>query len=179
MFNLDVNAAKKSERTGFYINESGKYFGEILVAEWNENHATGSKNIVITYKSDEDQKATIWLNTGFIDKKTGLPAKNETNLGKLSAILACLRMRSTGGITKKNIKKWNKEVGQEVDVLCDVFDDLSGKKLGMLIQMEIDKKAQGDDPRPSPILLAPFEYSTELMATEILDKKTSPELLAT
>lgn len=161
MFNLDPNAAKAADAKSATIQMAGKYKGRITVAEYVENQQKGSKNIRIAFKSDAGQEASFFLNMVYHGSTV-----NESNHKMLSAILACLKMRSTGNSSAGKVEKWNKEKKVRELVDASVFPDLAGKEIGFLIQMEIPKDSEDGYPRPT--IYMPFEAASEKTASEVL-----------
>lgn len=161
MFNLDPNAAKAADVKSATIQASGKYKGRITVAEYIENQQKGSKNIRIAFKSDAGQEASFFLNMVYAGSTI-----NESNHKMLSAILACLKMRSTGNPAAGKVEKWNKDKQARELVDASVFPDMAGKEIGFLIQMEIEKNSENGYPRPT--IYMPFEASSEKTASEVL-----------
>lgn len=161
MFALDANAAKAADVKTASIQQAGKYKGKITHAEYIENGATGSKNVSITFKTDDGQDARFFLNMVYQHDQ-----QNTTNHKLLSAILACLKLRNTGKTAKATLEKWNSNTQQREAVEADVFPDLAGKKIGLLVQMEIDKKST--DGKARPTIYMPFDYDSEKTASEVL-----------
>lgn len=161
MFNLDPNAAKAADVKSATIQASGKYKGRITVAEYIENQQKGSKNIRIAFKSDAGQEASFFLNMVYAGSTI-----NDSNHKMLSAILACLKMRSTGNPAAGKVEKWNKDKQARELVDASVFPDMAGKEIGFLIQMEIEKNSENGYPRPT--IYMPFEASSEKTASEVL-----------
>lgn len=161
MFALDANAAKAADVKTASIQQAGKYKGKIAHAEYIENGSTGSKNVSITFKTDDGQEARFFLNMVYQHDQ-----QNTTNHKLLSAILACLKLRNTGKTAKAQLEKWNNDTQQREAVEADVFPDLAGKKIGFLVQMEIDKKST--DGKARPIIYMPFDYDSEKTASEVL-----------
>lgn len=161
MFNLDPQAAKAADVKSASIQSAGKYKGRITCAEYVENPEKGSKNICIHYKTDGGQDASFFINQVFNHNE-----RNESGHKLLSAILACLKMRSTGNAAPGHVEKWSKLTQSRDKVATLVFPDMAGKELGILVQMEIEKKSENGYPRP--IIYMPFEASTEKTASEVL-----------
>jgi len=161
MFNLDPNAAKAADVKSATIQAAGKYKGRIVVAEYVENQQKGSKNIRLVFKSDAGQEASFFLNMVYAGTTV-----NESNHKMLSAILACMKMRSTGNVAAGRVEKWNKDKQVREMVDASVFPDLAGKEIGFLIQMEIEKNSENGYPRP--VIYLPFEASSEKTASEVL-----------
>lgn len=161
MFNLDPQAAKAADVKSAAIQSAGKYKGRIVCAEFVENTEKGSKNICFHFKSDAGQEAQFFLNLVFNHNE-----RNETGHKMLSAILACLKMRSTGNPAPGYVEKWSKLAQARDKVAVQAFPDMAGKEIGLVVQMEIEKKSENGYPRP--IIYLPFEAATEKTASEVL-----------
>lgn len=169
MYEMNPAAARAADVKSSYINDAGKFKGTIVSAEFLDNRANGSENIVIAFKADNGQEANFLLNMVYQGTQ-----KNETNIKILSAILACLRMRTTGEVQQASIEKWNKDTRQKERQTVPAFTALHGKKIGFILQMEIGRDSQ--DGRARPIIYAPFEYESEKTATEVLGSKPAEML---
>lgn len=161
MFQLDPNAAKANDVKSATIQTAGKYKGQIVCAEYVENAQKGSKNIRIVFKSDEGQEASFFINMIYRHSE-----RNDGGNKLLSAILACLKLRDTGAPAAGTVEKWNADKGARENVAASVFPALAGRKIGLLIQMEIEKNSEKGYPRPT--IYMPFEYETEKTASEVL-----------
>lgn len=161
MYTLDTNAAKAADVKSAFIQTAGKYIGKIDHVEYLENPTKGSQNIRIVFRSDAGQDAAFFINMVHHGDQ-----RNDGGHKLLSAILACLRMRSTGNKGNGTVPKWNPDTRLHDMVAATVFPDMAGKRIGLLIQMEIEKNSESG--RPRPIIYMPFEADSEKTASEIL-----------
>lgn len=171
MFTMSPAEAKAFDNKSAFIDSAGKYKGTIVSAEYVNNFEKGSQNIVLTFKSDTGQMATFWLNMIYNGNE-----KNETNHKLLSAILACLRLRDTGQAQATTINKWDRATRTEKPTQVQAFVSLHGKRIGLILQMEISKTSEDGFARP--VIYAPFDYESERVATEILSQAPAPVLLS-
>jgi hypothetical protein len=99
----------------------------------------------------------------------------------VNAIMACLQVRQMDA-TPQNVKKWDNATNSEQIMSALCFADLMGKPIGLLLRSEeYEKMADGmatGDTGWRMGLFAIFQADTELMASEILSRKTKPEQLA-
>lgn len=168
MYNLDPQAARKADTTGGMITEIGKYIGTFTQAV-DVTASTGTKGIALTFQSTAGQKARISIYT---QKATG---EKLMGFDALSAIMTCLSLRSIA--PKPGVYlKWNPETKTDNKVQGGVFSDLCGKPIGVLLETEDYPKNNGGT-GTRMVLKGLFQASTELTASEILDKKTAPEQL--
>lgn len=161
MFALDTNAARAADVKTATIQTAGKYKGKIVCVEYLENTANGSKNVRIVFRSDDGQDASFFLNMVYQHNQ-----QNESSHKLLSAILACIKLRNTGNTASGSVEKWNADLQKREQVAALVFPDMAGKRIGLLIQMEIEKKSEKGYPRP--IIYMPFDAETEKTASEVL-----------
>jgi len=168
MYNLDPQAARKADTTGASITEIGKYIGTFTQAV-DVTASTGTKGIALTFQSGAGQKARVSIYTQ--------KANGEKLMGfdALSAIMTCLSLRTiapkTGSYTK-----WSNDTRSEDTVQGQVFPDLCNKPIGVLLETEDYPKNNGGT-GTRMVLKGLFQANTELTASEILDKKTTPEQL--
>lgn len=174
MYTLNTQAAIKADTIGAYINETGKYVGEFLRAEQLVSAGKGTKGIGFTFKADDGRESRfdIWTHKGNGEELSGL---NQVN-----AIMACLQVRQMAP-SPQNVKKWDNAAGGEAIVSAQCFAELMRKPIGVLLRSEeYEKMADGmatGDTGWRMSLFAVFQAGTELMASEILSRKTKPEQL--
>lgn len=174
MYTLDVTAAKKADTIGAYISETGKYVGTFIRAEKLVSQNKGTHGIGFTFKADDGRETRfdIWTMKTDGEKLTGM---NQVN-----ALMACLQLR---GLKESNqrVKKWDNDAGREEVMDAPCFADLMNKKIGLLLRSEeYEKMKDGHKTGETGWrmnLFACFQADTELMASEILDRKTKPEQL--
>lgn len=175
MYTLDVNSAKKADTIGAYISETGKYVGTFLRAEKLVSQSKGTHGIGFTFKAEDGRETRfdVWT----------MKANNEplSGMNQINAMMACLQLR---GLKESNqrVKKWDPDQNAEavMDAIC--FADLMNKPIGLLLRSEEYEKMKNGVKTGETgwrmNLFACFQASTELMASEILDRKTKPEQLA-
>lgn len=163
-----AEAARKSDTGGGAIKEIGKYVGEFTQAKDIVAKNTGAKGIEFTFKTESGQKANLSIYT--------MSASGEKYQGydQLMAIMACLGLR--------NIKpqhgratKYDYDTKKDVIEECSIFPDLC-KPIGVLLETEDYQKKDGSV-GTKVVLKNVFQAGTELTASEILDRKTTPEQL--
>lgn len=171
MFALDQNAARAADNKSAFIDEAGKYIGTFTRAEYMEKQETGSTGIGFTFKSREGAEAQFYVNLSY---QHG--TRNDGGYQLINALMACLSLRNVGAPQSIEVEKWDKDAGQRMRVNVYGFPELMNKEVGLLIQMEIEKKSEKGLPRPT--IFAPFSAESEKTASEILDpKKPAPAKL--
>lgn len=164
MFALDQNAARMADNKSAFIDEAGKYIGTFTRAEYMEKQETGSTGIGFTFKSREGAEGQFYVNLSY---QHG--TKNDGGHQLLNALMACLSLRNVDAPKSIEVEKWDKEANQRVKATVPGFPELMNKEVGLLIQMEIEKKSEKGLPRPT--IFAPFSAESEKTASEILDPK--------
>lgn len=174
MYQLDANAAREADSIGSYLTETGKYTGTFTRAEKLISKNKGTHGIGFTFESaGQTTRFDVWTMDASNKHLSGFKAVN--------AIMACLSLR---GITPKTgqVERYNWDTQQKETVQADVFPDLVGKPIGLVLQKtEYEKMRDGQYTGETGWrleLVAPFRAADEFTASEILDRKTKPEKLA-
>jgi hypothetical protein len=115
---------------------------------------------------------TSWANTlAFSNKlKTSI-----MGFDALMAILTCLGIRNIAPVPG-SVTRWDAEAKKEVAQPGSVFPELCNKPIGLLLETE-DYTSNTGEHKTRMVLKAVFQAKTELTASEILDRKTTPEQL--
>lgn len=167
MYDLNPNEARKADTQGNQIKELGKYLGVITQAE-DITATTGTKGLNISFTSDAGQKTKVSIYTMKADgSKLG-------GFAMINALMTCMQLRN---ITPKQgtVTVYDYDQKKEVQKQGSIFPDLC-KPIGLLLGTEdFLKKDGGISTRM--VLRGVFQASTELTASEILDRKTVPEAL--
>lgn len=167
MYNFDPNAARKADQTGNRISELGKYVGQFTQAE-DITASTGTKGVALRFKSN-GQEANLSLYT------TKADGTQIMGYQALMAIMTCMQLR---GLSPKagTVQAWDNDAKKEFTKQAQVFPELCSKDIGLLLETEeYAKKTGGIGTRM--VIAGIFQAKTELTASEILDRKTTPEQL--
>ncbi|MEX3614556.1 MAG: hypothetical protein VB141_12585 [Burkholderia gladioli] len=169
MYALDTNAARQADERSGRISEIGKYIGTFSRAE-DITSAKGTRGIDFTFETNDRLSANFSLWT--------LNKASESLFGfkQLQALMACLRARNIEP-SRAVVKKWDRDTSSVIEVEADVFKDLMSKKIGILFETEDYLKNDGSI-GTKVVPAAFFDPTTELMASEILDRKVQPVQLA-
>ena len=168
MYTLDAQAARHADTAGATIKEIGKYVGEFVQAK-DVVTKKGGRGIEFIFKSQGGQKANLAIYT------TGANGDRYQGYDALMAIMTCLQLRGIKPAPGK-VTRYDFDSKKEVQEDGTVFPDLH-KPIGVLLETEDYEKKDGSI-GTRMVLKNVFQPSTELTASEILDKKTQPELLA-
>jgi hypothetical protein len=165
---LNADEARKADSTGSSIRELGKYVGKFTQAE-DITATTGTKGIALTFETNGGQKTRFSLYTQ--------KANGETIMGfqALMAIMTCLKLRTIDP-KQGTIKFWDNDAREEKTRTGTVFPDLCNKPVGVLLETE-DYLNRNSEVKTRMVFAGAFQADTELTASEILDKKTTPAQL--
>lgn len=172
MYTLNIESAKKADVIGAYISDTGKYVGTFVRAEKLVSAAKGTDGIGFTFRDESSRECRfdVWT-----QKQNG-EALFGMNL--VNAMMACLQQRTLTE-SQQTVKKWDN--GAEVTMQAPCFAELMGKRIGLLLRSEeYEKMKDGQKTGTNGWrmgLFAVFQADTELMAIEILTRKTKPEQL--
>lgn len=176
-FALNADAAREANSGGKQIRQTGKYKGKIKAAFYDTSDK-GAESVNIMFESDQGQTCgPLSIYTHNRDGKE-LPGFKLVN-----AIMVCVRARQltakTGPVDLYDFDTNSVQTKQK-----DLYVELTGKDIGLVLQQEEMTDANGNLkldnnglPKFRMVIAAPFDYQSELMAGEILDKKAAPEQL--
>jgi hypothetical protein len=164
-----AQAARKAEQRTSFIDEKGKYVGKFTRAE-DITAASGTRGIAFTFESDEGQKANFSIYT---IKSNG---EKLGDFGTLMALMTCLGVKDIKPAQVASMV-WDKDASANVSKMLSQFPELLNKRVGILLAMEEYEKRNGGGTGWSARLNAVFQAETELTASEILDRKTTPQKL--
>lgn len=167
MYALDTNAARHADTAGATIKELGKYVGEFIQAQ-DIKTKKGGRGVSFIFKSQSGQKANLAIYT------TGANGDRYQGYDALMAIMTCMQLRGIKPAPGK-VTRYDFDTKKEVVEDGTVFPDLH-KPIGVLLETEDYEKSDGSL-GTRMVLKNVFQASTELTASEILDKKTQPVLL--
>lgn len=166
MYALNPDAAKAADSTGNRITERGKYKGRFTRAQHIVAERTGTQGIDFDFESESGQKARFSIYT--------LKADGTQIYGfkQLMAIMTVLSLKKVADPVNMPAKVYDYDAGQEVTKTIPQFQELLNKPIGLLFTMEEYKESKW-----RPNLAGIFAAGTELTASEILDRKTTPTTL--
>lgn len=166
-FTLNTESAKQADAGG-RIESTGKYVGTIKSMEFVTSK-NGAQGFEVNFETDSKEYTTFTIWTV---SKDGQPL---SGTHKVNALLTCCAVRSLTP-TDQPLEKWDHEIRQKVKKTCVVAPEMTGKRIGLLLQRENYLNGQGQQ-RHQMNFFASFNAESELMAKEILERKTTPELL--
>lgn len=168
MYTLDTAEAKKADNTGSRITELGKYVGHITQAE-DITAKTGTKGLSLTFEAN-GQSANLSIYT------TKNDGSKLMGYQTLMAMMTCLQLRNLAP-QNGTVRGWDNVTRTEIKRPGQVFPDLCNKPLGLLLETE-DYIKQDGTTGTRMVIAGVFQAGTDLTASEILDRKTTPERLS-
>lgn len=169
MLTLDTSKARSADERNTSITETGKYIGTITRAEKlvSKNKTEG---LGLSFKADDGSTSNyldIWIRKDNGDELFGLKTVN--------SLMACLHLKKAD-VGTIECEKWDRDAGAMVRVKVDGYPEIMGKRIGLLLQQSIETDQNGKDQERIGIYSV-FQPDTELTASEILDRKKTPERL--
>jgi hypothetical protein len=166
-FGFNPESAKQAD-SSLRIEEAGKYVGVIKHMEFI-TAKSGTTGFEIEFETDNKESASFSIWT---EKKDGTPLGG---VHKINALLACVGAR---GLTPTNaqLEKYDFDAKERVMKNCIVAPEVAGKRIGFLLQRENYQNDSGEW-KYQMNFFSCFNAQSELMAKEIIDRKTSPEAL--
>ncbi len=179
MYQFNSQAAKEADNQGAFLKDSGKYKGRFTRAEKLVSKNKGTHGIGFTFEDDSKRSTRfdIWT----------LDAQNKPLMGfkALQAIWACLKLPSNLNLSERRgkVDRYDYDTKQAYTEEADVFPDLMNKPIGLVLRnTEYEKMRDGrltGETGWRLELVVPFEASSEFTSSEIINRATKPEKLAT
>lgn len=165
---LNPNEARKADNFSSVIKESGKYVGIITRAEKLVSK-NGVAGVGLSFKTDDGASAN-YLDV-YTVKADGNKLRGDSII---QAVLCCTRTKvaDEGVIT---FDRWDKDEGRMVKATASGYPVLMGKRIGLILQREIGTNQNTGNDTDRMNIVAVFEATTGLTASEILDQKTKAE----
>lgn len=170
MYELDTAAARKADTTGGSIKELGKYIGEFTQAV-DLTTDKNTKGIALYFVSNSGQKAILNIYTKMAN------GDHIMGFDTLMAIMTCLQLRSIKPV-QGQVKYYDFDTKTDATKPGTLFPDLCKKPIGVLLETEDYQKSNNAGVGTRMVLKSVFQATSELTASEILDRKTQPEQLS-
>jgi len=166
MLTFNENEARKAD-SGGVIKETGKYVGVITRAE-KLTSRNGTAGLGLSFKTADGASAN------YLDIYTQ-KANGEKLWGAnlVQSLMACLKLKEAKEGPIK-VEKWTRDQGI-VEATVTGYPDIMGKKIGLLLQKELQSHHETGADVERLNIVAVFQADTGLSASEILDGKTKPE----
>lgn len=174
MYDLNTQAAREAEQTSNYLQETGKYKGVFIRAEKLVSDTKGTHGIGFTFEANDKRTTRFDLWT----KKAN--GEELMSFKALMAIMTCLRLKKIApslGV----VEKYDYDTKKTEQVEVTIFKELMNKPIGLLLRStEYEKMKDGNFTGATGWrleLFMVFDATSEMTASEILDKKTTAEKL--
>ena len=165
MLTFNPEEARKADKISNFIRDAGAYKGVITRAEKLVGKDKGTPGVGLSFRADDGSTAA------FLDiythKATGEPLQGSAII---QALMCCLKLRTAEEGTIK-FKTWDNK-----DKEAKGYPSIMGRRIGFVFRRELQLDQNGDD-KERLMIVGVFQEDTGLMASEILDRKTSGELL--
>lgn len=166
-YDYDPNAASKADDVAMRIDVSGAFIGQFKVAHAIKSDRTGTEGIHFEFASPGGGSANFDVYT---HKSDGTPTFGNNQVQAMMAILGLRGLRSVEG----KFEGWDN--GKRAEQSGDIFPDLLGKDIGLVLQKEkYTKQDNSDGFRMN--LQGIFHPVTRLTASELKEGKVKPEKL--
>lgn len=168
-YKLEKEAAIKATGSS-RITETGAYVGKFTRAEAIESQY-GTKGIEFSFVDENDNTADFL--TLYTVKSNG--EKISFGYNQVMALMTCLKVKeiekSFGMVSKYDFK--SNQVKQQ---RAEIYPALMNKDIGLLLQAE-EYQSNDGSAKTRMVIAGFFEAATGLMAKEILENITVPELM--
>jgi hypothetical protein len=169
-YDFDEAAASRSDDVANRIDQCGAFIGTFKKVNAFLS-SKGTEGIHFEFDVPGGGAASFDCYTRKMDEN-GNP-KTLFGLNQVQAMMAILKVR---GLQSKpgKVEVW--EDGKKVEADGDVFPDLEGKRIGLVLQKELYDKNNGEDGFRMN-LFGVFDAESRLTASEIKERKAQPEKL--
>src|ERR1051326_3913529 len=167
---LNDELAKSADKLNGFITQSGKYIGTITRAQKMIGRSNGTLSLGLSFKADIGLTAE-YLNI-YYESGDG---RRLSGMADVNAIFKCANV-NTLREGKIKFDAWDKIARKRLEFEKDGFPDLMYKRIGLLLQKELFTDYNNTD-KERMIIVGIFQADTEFTASEIIDKKTKPEIL--
>lgn len=159
-YDLDKQAAIDASRGSKFIQASGAYIG-LLKFVWGGKSDKGSERVSLVFAEDSGLSLTTDIYT------FGANGDKLHGFGLVNAIMTCTSTRKTSPV-RGDVTRWDFQAGTDLVFKEDIYPELMGKRVGLLIQME-EYETNGQV-KTKPAVIGAFDPTTHMVAAEILTK---------
>lgn len=163
---LDTNAAIDGT-----IDESGAYVGEFKKVVVVKSRDKGTHGLKFTFESDEGGviDTTLWVRSA-----DGKDLFSAAQLAAMRVVLGAQKLVVADGLDDQ----WSAEEGRRVPTPCKVIANLTGKKIGLVLQKTTkDNPSRPEYPRVDYNVKGAYAPATRLTAGEIVKGVKEPKEL--
>lgn len=172
-FNLTLNE-ELLQQEGYSSSEkklskSGAYIVNIDESKPTE-FKTGAIGVQFNFTVIETGETAKYCSVFALDKDGG-QGWQQGMLHSLMSLLGVKNINTTKGLTKE----WNADLGKMVEVQADLISDFMGKTVGVVLELEEYKRADGGIGEKFNIIRF-FDPETRKTATETINQKDAKEV---
>jgi hypothetical protein len=158
-----------SSESAVSIKESGAYVGKFEMV-MIEAYPSGAQCLKFDFKTADDRKASFKI--FFMDK-----AGNETFGAKsIQALAYLLKCGTEFDFVEKMVDCWDSTSSSMKPKLCKVFDCFLNREIGIIVQKELTHSDKNPNGYENLNFLSFFDPMTNMTASELVGKKTAPEV---
>jgi hypothetical protein len=167
-YEFDESAASKADDVAGRVDQSGTYIGTFKMARPMKS-SKGTEGVAFEFVSPGGGSAdfTLWTR-----KEDGSAV---FGMNQLQAIMAVLNVRGLKA-SKGKFTAFDADSGTRLEQEGEVFSELIGKSIGVVLQKELYTKNNGAEGFRMN-LYGIFHAESKLTASEIKERKTTPEKL--
>lgn len=168
-YEYDPEAAGKADDVANRIDTSAAFIGSFKVAHAIKSANTGTEGIHFEFVSPGGGAAGFDVYTR---KADGTPT---FGMNQIQAMMTILELRGLRAVAGK-FEAYDADAGKRIEQEGEVFPDLAGKPIGLVLQRENYTKNNGQEGYRMN-LFGIFHATSRLTASEIKERKVQPEKL--
>lgn len=167
-FSYDPEAAGKADDVASRIDTSAAYVGQFkVVHEVTSSKGTTGLHFEFTSPGGGSASFDCWTH-----KDDGTPTFGNNQVQAMMAVLGLKGLKSVLG----KFEAWDNDEGKRVETEGEVYPELCGKDIGLVLQKEKYTKNNGGEGFRMN-LYGIFHPVTKFTASELKEKKAKPEKL--
>lgn len=168
-YDYDPDAAGKADDVASRIDTSNAYIGQFKLAH-AITASKGTEGIHFEFNSPGGGSASFDVYTR---REDGTPVFGNNQIQAMQSILGLRGLRSVPG----KFEAWDSDAQKRVEVEGEVFPDLCGKDIGLVLQKERYTKTSNGQDAFRMNLYGVFHPVSRFTASELKEKKAQPEKL--
>lgn len=167
-YDFDADAASKADDVASRIDASAAYIGQFKVVHAFKS-IKGTEGMHFEFMSPGGGSASFDVYTR---KEDGTPVFGSNQIQAMMAILGLRGLKSVEG----KFEAYDFDVGKRTERSGDIFPELAGKDIGLVLQKEKYTKNNGQEGYRMN-LFGVFHPVSRLTSSEIKERKATPEKL--
>jgi len=167
-YSFNEEQASKADDFANRLDTSGAYVGTFTKA-FGATSQKGTEGITLEFDAGSAGKTEVTL---WARKDDGEPA---FGMNFLQSIMLMLGLRSLKSVTG-TVEAWDNDANKRIEQDGEVFPELMGKRIGLVLQKELTTKQSGGDSYRMNVY-GVFHHESKLTASEIKERKVQPAKL--